>query len=72
MKLVRAFAVWCRIQLPNDATYARATIKQRGQPVSLQAAQELLLDYGPKQVYPQANDCFINYGFVPEEYAGRA
>lgn len=57
------------IEMPNGATYVRGTIKQYGQPVMLPAGQELLLNYGAKATYPEASDCFVNYGFVPEEYA---
>ncbi len=58
----------CRIRLLNDATYVRATIKHQGQPATLPAGHELLLDYGPTQTYPNPCDCFSNYGFISEEY----
>ncbi len=58
----------CRIRLPNDATYVRASVRHQGQPAVLQAGQELLLDYVPKKTYPAACDCFTNFGFIPEEY----
>lgn len=57
------------VRLPNDATFVRATVKRHGQPAALQAGEELLLDYGPRTTHPAACDCFVNYGFIPEEYA---